>query len=225
MDESNPSKAAPWLDATAESLTGAPSAEENTEFSTRPLARAAAAVPPATANLAEEKPLAAGSEDSPQLNHYTVKLDAFEGPLDLLLYLIRREEINIWDIPIAHITAHYLEYVQLMKDLNLNLAGEFLVMAATLIHIKSRLLLPPDPRQAAESAEAEDPRHELVYQLLEHEKFKNAAQMLYAKEAVETEVWSKPPREFMEEGEEMIAATLFDVVSAYRDIVQRLAER
>src|SRR5512144_1508254 len=95
----------------------------------------------------------------------TIRLDAFEGPLDLLLHLIRREEIDIWNIPIARITEQYLEYLQVMKDLNINVAGEWLLMAATLIYIKSRMLLPPDPTAEPEQEAAEDPRTELVYQL------------------------------------------------------------
>lgn len=143
----------------------------------------------------------------------------------MLLYLIKREEINIWDIPIARITEQYLVYIQMMQDLNINLAGEFLLMAATLIYIKSKTLLPPDPNQVEEELPLEDPRQELVYQLLEHQKFKNAAQMLYSKETLESAVWSQPPREFLESGEEVIAATLFDLIAAYRDVVKRLAER
>ncbi|HWP43226.1 MAG TPA: segregation/condensation protein A, partial [Blastocatellia bacterium] len=108
-------------------------------------------------------------------DQYRVKLEAFEGPLDLLLYLIRREEVSIYDIPIARITEQYLSYLQAMQELDIAVAGEFLVMAATLIHIKSQMLLPRDPDLAPE---AEDPRKELVYQLLEHQKFKAAANML-----------------------------------------------
>jgi segregation and condensation protein A len=174
--------------------------------------------PPSTAITTEES-----AEDKEK---YTVKLEMFEGPLDLLLYLIKREEINLWDIPIARITEQYLEYIQIMQNLNITLAGEFLVMAATLIYIKSKMLLPPDPTQPQEEISLEDdPRHELVYQLLEHQKFKNAAQMLYAKEEIELEVWSKPPREFQDEGEEVIAVTLFDLVAAFRDVVKRFSER
>ena len=112
----------------------------------------------------------------------TIRLEAFEGPLDLLLHLIKTEEIDIWNIPIAHITEQYLEYLQIMKDLNINLAGEWLMMAATLIYIKSRMLVPQEPAPDAPDEEEEDPRKELVYQLLEHQKFKNAAEMLYTAE-------------------------------------------
>ena len=118
---------------------------------------------------------------SPEEPGITIRLDAFEGPLDLLLHLIKREEVDIWNIPIARITEQYLQYLQLMKDLNINVAGEWLVMAATLIYIKSRMLLPPDPVAPTEEEVQQDPRTELVYQLLEHQKFKNAAQMLYTR--------------------------------------------
>ncbi len=153
-----------------------------------------------------------------------IRLEAFEGPLDLLLHLIKKEEIDIWNIPIARITEQYLEYLQVMKDLNINVAGEWLVMAATLIYIKSRLLLPPDP-VSQEQAEEEDPRNELVYQLLEHQKFKNAAQMLSSREEVENAVWNKPPQEVTEDGEEVIAVSLFDLLKAFHDIVKRFEEQ
>ena len=133
------------------------------------------------------------SQDSSNAPTITIKLEGFEGPLDLLLHLLKREEIDIWNIPIARITEQYLEYLQLMKDLNINVAGEWLVMAATLIHIKSRMLLPPDPAAAPAEEGQEDPRTELVYQLLEHQKFRNAAQMLYTREEVENAVWNSPP--------------------------------
>src|SRR5262245_32440038 len=110
-------------------------------------------------------------ESSP--DSYSVKLDTFEGPLDLLIHLIKKHEVNIYDIPIALITKQYLQYVEMMKELNLDTVGEFLVMAATLIHIKSKMLLPrPDPAEDAQPEE--DPREALVRRLLEHQKFKAA---------------------------------------------------
>jgi segregation and condensation protein A len=150
----------------------------------------------------------------------TIKLEAFEGPLDLLLHLIKKEEIDIWDIPIAHITEQYLEYLQIMKDLNINVAGEWLMMAATLIYIKSRMLVPQE-KPAEEQAGEEDPRTELVYQLLEHQKFKNAAEMLYTREEVENAVWSKPPDDVLEDGNEVVAVTLFELLRAFHEVVQR----
>lgn len=159
-----------------------------------------------------------------QEEKYRVKVGDFEGPLDLLLYLIKREEIDIYNIPIARITEEYLEYIRLMRELNISLAGEFLVMAATLIYIKSRMLLPPDP--AAERIEMEeDPRRELVEQLLEHQKFKSAAQMLYDREALALSIWSKPPKEVTEEGEEVISVGLYDLIAAFRQVVKRFEEQ
>jgi len=157
------------------------------------------------------------TQDSPGI---TIRLDSFEGPLDLLLHLIKREEIDIWNIPIARITEQYLEYIQLIKDLNINVAGEWLVMAATLIFIKSRMLLPPDP-VAAEDKTREDPRSELVYQLLEHQKFRNAAQMLHVREEVENAVWNSPPGEVIEAGKDLVAVTLFDLLKAFHEVVRR----
>ena len=162
-------------------------------------------------------------QDEPAL---TIRLEGFEGPLDLLLHLIKREEIDIWNIPIAHITEQYLRYIQLMQDLNINVAGEWLVMAATLIYIKSRMLLPADPVTGSpEEEQSEDPRKELVYQLLEHQKFKNAAQMLYTREEVENAVWSSPPRDLLEDGKEVIAVTLFDLLKAFHEVVKRFEEQ
>jgi len=158
------------------------------------------------------------SAESPGI---TIRLDAFEGPLDLLLHLIRREEIDIWNIPVARITEQYLEYIQMMQDLNINVAGEWLVMAATLIYIKSRMLLPPDPIAAPSEERAEDPRTELVYQLLEHQKFKQAAHMLHIREEVENAVWNSPPKEVLDEGKDLVSVTLFDLLTAFRDVVAR----
>ena len=112
----------------------------------------------------------------------TVKLDAFEGPLDLLLYLIRKNELNIYDIPIALITEQYLHYIELMQELNLDVAGEFLVMASTLIHIKSRMLLPRPEPALDDDGDEEDPREALVRRLLEHQKFRAAAEQLHERE-------------------------------------------
>src|SRR6185369_14293268 len=129
-------------------------------------------------------------ESSPDA--YTVKLDAFEGPLDLLLFLIRKNEVNVYDIPISLITEQYLQYIGLMQELNLDLAGEFLVMAATLIHIKSKMLL-PRPETAEEAAgDEEDPREALVRRLLEHQKYRAAAELLHEKEIQRSAQWGRP---------------------------------
>jgi segregation and condensation protein A len=159
-------------------------------------------------------------QPSTESSGITIKLEAFEGPLDLLLHLIKKEEVDIWNIPIAHITNQYLEYLQIMKDLNINMAGEWLMMAATLIYIKSRMLVPQE-QSAGAQAEDEDPRTELVYQLLEHQKFKNAAEMLYTREEVENAIWSKPPDDILEDGNEVVAVTLFDLLRAFHEVVQR----
>ncbi len=122
---------------------------------------------------------------------YKVQLDSFNGPLDLLLHLIRKQEINIYDIPIALITRQYLEYLNLMKNLNLSFAGEFLVMAATLLQIKSRLLLPKDELPAEDEGDGEDPRAELVRQLVEYEQFKDAALRLSSQEKIWRESFAR----------------------------------
>jgi segregation and condensation protein A len=155
-----------------------------------------------------------------------VKLEAYEGPLDLLLDLIRKQKINIYDIPIATITRQYLDYLRLMKELNIDVAGEFVLMAATLIYIKSRMLLPPDPA-ATEEEQEEDPRTELVQRLLEHEQFKNAAEMLRSKQTVEEATWSRPGiDEFSEaEDEPGLAVSVFDLISVFREILERAKKR
>ena len=154
-----------------------------------------------------------------------IKLEIYEGPLDLLLDLIRKQEINIYDIPIAQITREYLNYLRMLEEMNIDVAGEFIFMAATLIHIKSRMLLPRDP--AAPPEELEDPRTELVHRLLEHEQFKNAAEMLQSKRLVEDAMWSEPGiGEFVEaEDEPGLAVSVFDLVSVFRDIIERAKRR
>src|SRR5438552_4509852 len=126
-------------------------------------------------------------------------LDVYEGPLDLLLDLIRKQDIDIYDIPIARITAQYLVYVEKIRELDVNVAADFIYMAAVLIHIKSKMLLPRNPDAPAE--EQEDPRTELVNRLLEHEKFKSAAQMLLQKQQIEDAVWSNPALKEFVDGE------------------------
>ncbi len=121
---------------------------------------------------------------------YAIKLDIFEGPLDLLLYLIKKNQIDIYNIPIALITRQYLDYLNLIKSLNLDLAGEYLVMASTLIHIKSRLLLPVPEEPSPEELE-DDPRSELVRQLLEHQAFKEAADLLTRRPILERDVFKR----------------------------------
>jgi segregation and condensation protein A len=154
-----------------------------------------------------------------------VKLEIYEGPLDLLLDLIRKQEINIYDIPIARITQQYLDYLRLLDEMNIDVAGEFILMAATLIYIKSRMLLPPDPSAPAE--ELEDPRMELVHRLLEHEQFKNAAQMLQSKRMLEDATWTQPGiDEFVEaEDEPGLTVSVFDLISVFREVLERAKKR
>ena len=150
-------------------------------------------------------------------------MDIFEGPLDLLLYLIRKNEIDIYNIPIALITEQYLEYLEMMRSLNLDLAGEYLVLASTLIHIKSKLLLPPDESEGEEE-EGEDPRAELVQQLLEYQIFKEAALRLENRPLLERDVFTRgapgeAPSAAEEEGEAMMEVGVFELVAAFRRIV------
>jgi segregation and condensation protein A len=152
--------------------------------------------------------------------------DVYEGPLDLLLDLIRKQDIDIYDIPIAKITSQYLTYVEKLRELDVNVAADFIYMAAVLIHIKSKMLLPRDP--AASSEEQDDPRAELVNRLIEHEKFKSAAQMLMQKQQIEDAVWSNPAiKEFMDaEGTEPeIAADVIDLVKTFQQILDRARTR
>jgi segregation and condensation protein A len=150
----------------------------------------------------------------------------YEGPLDLLLDLVRKQDIDIYDIPIAKITAQYLAYVEKLRELDVNVAAEFIYMAAVLIHIKSKMLLPRDPATASE--EQEDPRAELVNRLIEHEKFKSAAQMLMQKQQIEEAVRSNPAiREFIDaEGTEPeLAADVIDLVKTFQQIIERARTR
>src|SRR5437764_229186 len=152
--------------------------------------------------------------------------DVYEGPLDLLLDLIRKQDIDIYDIPIAKITSQYLAYVEKLRELDVNVAAEFIYMAAVLIHIKSKMLLPRDPVNSAEAEE--DPRAELVNRLIEHEKFKSAAQMLMQKQQIEDAVRSNPAiREFIEaEGTEPeMAADVIDLVKTFQQILERARTR
>jgi segregation and condensation protein A len=153
-------------------------------------------------------------------------LEQYDGPLDLLLDLIRRQQVNIYDIPIASITQQYLEYMQRALELDIELSAEFVYMAATLIHIKSRMLLPKDPELDKISPE-DDPRKELVDRLLEHERFKNAAEMLQQKRMVEEAVWSNPQiSQFLLEDEDPgLAVTLFDLVKTFQTVLDRAKNR
>ncbi len=153
-------------------------------------------------------------------------LDKYEGPLDLLLDLIRRQQVDIYDIPIASITQQYLEYMQRALELDIEISAEFVYMAATLIHIKSRMLLPKDP-ELEKMEGAEDPRRELVDRLLEHERFKNAAEMLQQKRMVEEAIWSNPQiSQFLAEDDDPgLAVTIFDLVKTFQTVLERAKNR
>src|SRR4030042_2716324 len=149
---------------------------------------------------------------------YNIKIPVFEGPFDLLLHLIRENKIDIYDIPIALITGQYLQYIEIMKELNLEIAGEFLVMAATLIHIKSRMLLPPD--EEPPSGEQEDPRLELVQKLIEYQAFKEAATSLRNREEEWMKVFYKG--QVLEEQELYLSdVSLFDLIGTFKKILDK----
>jgi len=158
--------------------------------------------------------------------NYKIKLEVFEGPLDLLLYLIKKDEVNIYDIPIAQITDQYMEYLDMLKLLDLDVVGDFLVMAATLMQIKSKMLLPPDPSE--QLTEEEDPRDELVRRLLEYKKFKEAADDLRNKEMVRQDFFRRTPdeekiKEMKEEATEVyFEANLFDLISAFANALKNV---
>jgi len=161
------------------------------------------------------------------LEEYPVRLSNFEGPLDLLLHLIKKHEIDIYDIPVALVTRQYLDYLELMQELDLEVAGEFLVMAATLIHIKSRMLLPrPAPEQ--EDAE-EDPRDALVMRLLEHQRYKAAAELLHERETLRSAQWHRPDQRVAEIAGEApepeLEVDLFSLLSAFKSVVERARHR
>jgi len=166
----------------------------------------------------EPEPIEPTSESS-----YSVRLENFEGPLDLLIHLIKKNEVNIYDIPIALITQQYLEYLDLMHELDLEVASEFVVMAATLIHIKSRMLLPrPDPEQ--EDPE-EDPREALIRRLLEHQRYRAAAELLHERETLREAQWVRPDGRIVEiagdEYEPELEVDLFSLIAAFRAVVER----
>src|SRR5581483_6135691 len=160
---------------------------------------------------------------------FPVKLEMFEGPLDLLLFLIRKNQVEIHDIPIALITQQYLDTIGLMKELNLDVAGDFLVMAATLIHIKSKMLLPRPETAATVEGDEEDPRDALVRRLLEHEKFKAAAGLLHEREQVRSAQWQRPDERVAalagEDYEPELEVDLFSLLTAFQQVVQRAKQR
>ncbi|MBZ5660643.1 MAG: segregation/condensation protein A [Acidobacteriia bacterium] len=155
---------------------------------------------------------------------YKIHLEMYDGPLDLLLDLIKKQEIDIHNIPIAKITGQYLEYLHKLEQLDMDISADFIYMAATLIFIKSKMLLPPDP--LANPEEIEDPRAELVHRLVEHEKFKSAAQLLHQRQQIEENVWSKPDRSLYEgqEVEGELIVSLVDLVKVFQQVLERRKE-
>jgi segregation and condensation protein A len=163
------------------------------------------------------------------LEAYPIRVANFEGPLDLLIHLIKKNEVNVYDIPITRITSQYLEYIELMQELNLDIAGEFLVMAATLIHIKSRMLLPRPPADPDAPAEDEDPREALVRRLLEHQKFKVAAELLHERETWRTAQWPRSDAAVAgvagEDVEPELDVSLFSLLAAFQGVLERAKHR
>ncbi len=173
------------------------------------------------------------SEEASQSPFSVAIGEVYSGPFDLLLDLIRKQNLDIYDIPMARITAQFLEYTRHLQAVDVDSAGDFVYTASLLIHIKSRMLLPREPTEPQGSLEVEDPRRELVERLLEHERFKSAAQMLQQKQQIEAATWTKPGmKRFLNdegettvEGEREIAADTTDLIRVFREVLERLRER
>ena len=180
--------------------------------------------------MSDEPVLPAGDDAfESQLDAIKIKLQSFEGPLDLLVHLIKKSKVDVYDIPIALITRQYLDYLGLMQELNLDVASEFLVMAATLIHIKSRLLLPRPETAAGDPLDDEDPRDMLVRRLLEHERFKAAAELLHDRETLRGAQWTRPDARVEaiagDDYEPELEVDLFSLLSAFKLVLERARER
>jgi segregation and condensation protein A len=173
---------------------------------------------PATINVAGAQPEIVPEQDSDELK---IVMGEFEGPLDLLLHLIRQEQVSIYDIPVARITDEYLRYLRLMQELDIAVAGDFLVMAATLIELKTRMLLPRDPSLKEE--EIEDPRKDLINQLLEYQKYKAAAEMLWSRATVERAIFRRAELETDKNNPE-VAVGVFDLLKVFQEILARHKE-
>ena len=209
--------------------------ETTAEQSTEPVSKAAPVLvltpKPVPAEKPEKSEKPAGKQknqpEDPQAFPFSVTVgQVYDGPMDLLLDLIRKQDIDIYDIPIARITAQFLGYVEKLKSTDVDVAGEFIYMASLLIHIKSKMLLPRAPSGPEDAAE--DPRRELVERLLEHERFKNAAQMLQQKQMLEAASWTNPGmREFKDDAatEAEIAADTGDLARVFASILERLRTR
>jgi segregation and condensation protein A len=212
-----------------------PSPEPHSESGDAPHKSATDSLPPLVLTskpVPPEKPAKPAAkqkkqEDEPEQSPFSVMVsEVYDGPLDLLLDLIRKQDIDIYDIPISKITAQFLAYVNQLKASDVDVAGEFIYTASLLIHIKSKMLLPRNPSGPDDTAE--DPRRELVERLLEHERFKNAAQMLQQKQMLEAATWTNPGvREFKDDAsaEPEIAADTVDLVRVFRDILERARKR
>src|SRR5437773_3668042 len=178
-----------------------------------------------TANRTVEKSVDMNGESSTGKPAYRIQIPMYEGPLDLLLDLIKQQKMSIHDIRISEITAQYLDYLHKLEELDVDVSAEFIYMAATLIYIKSKMLLPSDPLATPEE-QAADPRTELVQRLVKHEKFKNAAQLLYQKQQIEENVWSKPDKSLYQdprtEGE--LVVSLVDLVKVFQQVLERRKE-
>ncbi len=172
-----------------------------------------------------EQPPSSFESGQAESGGYKIRIPMYEGPLDLLLDLIKQQKMSIHDIRISEITAQYLDYLHQLEELDVDVSAEFIYMAATLIYIKSKMLLPPDPLAGPEE-QAADPRAELVQRLVEHEKFKNAAQLLYQKQQIEENVWSKPDKSlYHDEGTEgHIVVSLVDLVKVFQQVLERRKE-
>ncbi len=185
---------------------------------------------PESESILPPEPAYAGGTLAPSAethdSHYKVSLDVFEGPLDLLLYLIKQDEIDIYDIRIERITSQYMSYLDAIRTLNISLAGEFLVMAANLCYLKSRMMLPKHVQPPEEEAEEEDPRWDLIRQLIEYKKFKEAARELGEKEAIRQNQFTHSPDPIQsdEEGERPLdeGVGIFDLIRAFQKVLDRL---
>jgi segregation and condensation protein A len=191
--------------------------DENQEIEPVATGAPSSSAAPATINVAGARPEISSNQDGEELK---IVLGEFAGPLDLLLHLIRQEQVDIYDIPVARITEEYLRYLRLMQDLDIALAGDFLVMASTLIELKSRMLLPRDPLAEGAEEDEVDPRAELINRLLEHEKFKAAAQMLWSRATVERAVFGRAELETDKQNPE-VAVGLFDLLTVFQKILAR----
>jgi segregation and condensation protein A len=188
------------------------------------------AVPPPSPDRAAPAPAPQEEEVfESQLDSIKIKVTAFEGPLDLLVHLIKKNKMNVYDIQISVITRQYLEYLNLMQELNLDLASEFLVMSATLIHIKSKMLLPRPETAAGDPVDEEDPRDALVRRLIEHQQFKAAAEMLHDKETLRNAQWARPDSRIEEiagdDYEPEIEVDLFSLLSAFKQVLERARDQ